>query len=71
MFYLTKHGRRDLLPRTRTFEPSRVSSVPAGSLVLANIGDPTIDRLVRDGELRRVRTITDEDGLAFFTILQR
>jgi len=70
-FYLTKHGRRDLLERSRMFDPSRVNAVPAKSLVLANIGDSIVDRLVRDGELKRVSTITDEDGTRFFTILQR
>jgi hypothetical protein len=70
-FYLTKYGRRELLARSRTFDPSRVNAVPARSLVLANIGDPMADRLVRQGELRRVTTILDEDGVAFYTILQR
>ena len=70
-FYLTKHGRRDLLARSRTFDPSRVSSVPSRSLVLANIGDPAVERLVAQGALNRVNTIVDEDGTRFFTILQR
>jgi len=70
-FYLTKHGRRELLERSRPFDPSRVGSVPARSLVLANIGDPVVDRLVRAGELKRVNTIADENGNRFFTILQR
>ena len=70
-FYLTKHGRRELLSRSRPFDPARVSAVPPRSLVLANIGDPTVDRLVRDGALKRVDTIVDEDGTRFFTILQR
>ena len=70
-FYLTKLGRRDLLSRSRAFEPSRVNTVPARSLVLANIGDPSVDRLVREGALKRVNTIADEDGVQFFTILQR
>src|SRR5438046_10169626 len=68
-FYLTKHGRRDLLARSRPFDPSRVSDVPARSLVLANVGDPTVDKLVRQGALTRVNTIVDEDGTRFFTIL--
>jgi len=70
-FYLTKHGRRDLLARSRAFEPSRVGSMPPRSLVLANVGDPNVDRLVRSGELKRVSTIVDEDGTRFFSILQR
>ena len=70
-FYLTKHQRRELLARSRQFDASKAASVPAGSLVLANIGDPVIDALVKSGQLRRVNTIADEDGTRFFTILRR
>jgi 4-amino-4-deoxy-L-arabinose transferase-like glycosyltransferase len=70
-FYLTKHGRRELLARSRSFDPLHVDAVPARSLVLANIGDPTVDALVREGDLKRVATIPDEDGGRFYTILQR
>jgi hypothetical protein len=70
-FYLTKHRRRELLKRSRPFSPGRVESVPAGSLVLANIGDPSVDAMVKSGQLRRLNTIVDEDGTRFFTILQR
>lgn len=70
-FYLTKHGHRELLARSRDFDASRVTAVPPRSLVLGNIGDPSIDRLVREGALTRVETIADEDGTKFYTILQR
>jgi 4-amino-4-deoxy-L-arabinose transferase-like glycosyltransferase len=70
-FYLTKHGRRDLLERTRPLDPKHVDSVPTGSLVLGNIGDPVVDTLVKSGRLTRVNTIADEDGTRFYTILQR
>ena len=70
-FYLTKHGRQELLGRSRRFDPSHVESVPAGSLVLGNIGDPSVDALVKSGRLTRVETIADEDGTRFYTILQR
>ena len=70
-FYLTEHGRRELLNRSRTFDPARIDGVPRRSLILANIGDPTVDRLVSQGALKRVNTIADEDGTRFFTILQR
>jgi 4-amino-4-deoxy-L-arabinose transferase-like glycosyltransferase len=70
-FYVTKLGRRDLLQRERTFDPDRVAAMPPRSLVLANIGDPTVDTLVREGALRRVKVITDQDGTRFYTILQR
>ena len=67
-FYLTKHNRRDLLERSRQFDPSRMDAVPAGSLVLGNIGDPVIDTLVKSGRLRHVDTIADEDGTRFYAI---
>jgi 4-amino-4-deoxy-L-arabinose transferase-like glycosyltransferase len=70
-FYVTKLGRRDLLQKWRTFDPDRVAAMPPRSLVLANIGDPTVDTLVREGALRRVKVITDQDGTRFYTILQR
>jgi len=70
-FYLTKHGRRDLLERSRRLDPARVGTMPSRSLVLANIGDPVADALVRSGELKRVNTIADEDGTRFYTILER
>ena len=70
-FYVTKQGRRDLLQRWRSFDPDRVAAMPPRSLVLANIGDPTVDTLVREGALRRVNVIADEDGTRFYTILQR
>ena len=70
-FYLTKHGRRDLLARSRRLDPSRIDNVPAGSLVLGNIGDSAVDGLVKSGRLHRVNTIVDEDGTRFYTILQR
>ena len=70
-FYLTKHRRRELLERSRPFNPSKVETVPKGSLILANLGDPVADGLVKSGQLTRINTITDEDGTRFFTILQR
>jgi len=70
-FYLTKHGRRELLDRSKPLDPDRVAAMPPRSLVLANIGDPVTDAMVRDGVLRRVNVIADEDGIRFYTILQR
>lgn len=70
-FYLTKHRRQDLLERSRQLNPSHIESVPAGSLVLGNIGDSVVDGLVKSGRLHRVNTIVDEDGTRFYTILQR
>ena len=70
-FYLTKHDRTELLTRSRRFDAARVESVPVRSLVLANVGDPVVDGLVKSGQFTRVNTIADEDGTRFFTILQR
>lgn len=70
-FYLTKHDRQDLLIRTLPFEPENVRTVPAGSLVLSNVGDPATEALVSRGELRQVKTISELDGRTFFVILQR
>ena len=63
-FYLTKHGRRELLNRSRSFDAAKADSTPAGSLVLANIGDPVVDALVASGRLKRVNTIVDEERQA-------
>ena len=70
-FYLAKHHRSDLLARTRVFEPEHVDAVPAGSLILASVGDKVTDALVSRGVLRRVRAIPELDGSTFFLILQR
>jgi hypothetical protein len=70
-FYLIKHGRWDLLERTARFDPAEVHAMPAGSLVLANIGDVTMDGLVRSGELKQIKTISEVDNSEFFVVLQR
>ena len=70
-FYLTKHGRQDLLSRTRAFDPARVSELLKGSLVLANLGAVGPDTAVRAGDLRVVETIGELDRSSFFVVLQR
>jgi 4-amino-4-deoxy-L-arabinose transferase-like glycosyltransferase len=70
-FYLIKHRRQDLLARTSSFVPDQVNAVPAGSLVLANVGDSATEALVGRGALRRVATIQELDRSNFFVILQR
>ena len=70
-FYLAKRHREDLLMRTKPFAPDAVETTAAGSLVLANVGDPGIDALVGHGQLRPLNTIAELDGRTFFLILQR
>ncbi len=70
-FYLTKHGRQNLLARTRPFDPQAVQAVPPRSLVLGNAGDTTIDKLVAGGDLKAVKTIDELNGESFFVVLQR
>ena len=70
-FYAIKHGREDLVSRTRPLEPSAVSTIPAGSFVLANVGDRIADGLVAGGQLKPVATIRELDGTPFFEVLER
>jgi 4-amino-4-deoxy-L-arabinose transferase-like glycosyltransferase len=70
-FYATKHHRADLVAAPRHLDPAAVDAVPRGALVLANIGDVAADTLVASGALKRVATIPELNGPAFFTILQR
>src|SRR5204863_8600110 len=67
-FYLAKHHREDLLARTKPFAPEAIATTAAGSLVLANVGDPGIEALVGHGKLRPLETISELDGRAFFLI---
>ncbi len=70
-FYVTKHGRQDLLARTRPFELRNLQAMPPGSLVLANLGDTTTDALVDKGELKQLKTIDELDHTSFFVVLRR
>jgi 4-amino-4-deoxy-L-arabinose transferase-like glycosyltransferase len=70
-FYLTKHRRTDLLARTIRFDGGVVDDMPAGSLVLANVGNTPVDALVSAGKLKRVQTIAELDDTPFFVVLQR
>jgi 4-amino-4-deoxy-L-arabinose transferase-like glycosyltransferase len=70
-FYLTKHDREELLARTHPFDPGAVAALAPGSLVLANIGDQTADRLVASGALKPVAVVPELDRAPFFEILQR
>jgi 4-amino-4-deoxy-L-arabinose transferase-like glycosyltransferase len=70
-FYLTKHGRQDLLARTTRLDGGSGTAMPAGSLVLANIGNTPVEALVGAGTLKPIQTIPELDGTPFFVVLQR
>lgn len=70
-FYLIKHGRQDLLARTLPFEAEKLHAVLPGSLVLANLDDAVTGALVKKGELKPVKTISELDQSKFFVVLQR
>jgi 4-amino-4-deoxy-L-arabinose transferase-like glycosyltransferase len=70
-FYLIKHGRQDLLTRTRAFVAEKLTAMPSGSLVLANLDDPVSSAIVKRGELKPVATIAELDRPPFFVVLQR
>jgi 4-amino-4-deoxy-L-arabinose transferase-like glycosyltransferase len=70
-FYLIKHGRQELLNRTAPFNQTNLSTIAAGSLVLANVGDLTTESLVASGQLKRLQLIPELGAPPFFAILQR
>jgi 4-amino-4-deoxy-L-arabinose transferase-like glycosyltransferase len=70
-FYVTKHRRTDLLARTARFDADAVPAMQPNSLVVANIGDTRLDRLVAGGQLRRVKAVDELNGPPFFEVLER
>lgn len=70
-FYLLKHGRRDLLTRTKTLEGQALSGIEPGSLVIANLESADTAALIQSGTLTRVATIDELDGKPFFVVLQK
>ena len=70
-FYLIKHGRQELLNRSAPFNQTNPSKIAAGSLVLANVGDPTTESLVAAGQLKQLQLIPELGAPPFFAILQR
>jgi hypothetical protein len=70
-FYLTKHDRLELLRRTRAFDTEVFDAIPRGSLVFANIGNVTTDKLVASGELTVLKPVRELNGTEFFQVLQR
>jgi len=79
-FYVLKHHRPDLLPRTINAESpdrldqSRIRTLPPGAVVIASVSPETeieIDRLVSAGDLRRDALVKAADGVPAFWILER
>jgi hypothetical protein len=79
-FYLLKHDRQDLLPRTINAESSegldggRIRKLPAGTVVVASASPETnraIDQLVSAGELKRDTLVRAADGVPIFWILEK
>jgi 4-amino-4-deoxy-L-arabinose transferase-like glycosyltransferase len=75
-FYLIKHHREDLLPRTvadMEFKPERVRTLPPGSLVITSPTrqiDQQIDELVASGVVNGRELLKAPDGAPVFWILQ-
>ncbi len=72
-FYLLKHDRLDLLPRTVYFDSQSldVRAVPARSLLLTARKDPAAEALVSAGQLHELAMIPEPGDPALFAILQR
>lgn len=72
-FYLIKHGREDLLRRTKYFDADTldVRAVPAGSLILASRQDASLEKLVEGGELKTLALIPEPGDPPAFAILRR
>jgi 4-amino-4-deoxy-L-arabinose transferase-like glycosyltransferase len=72
--YLIKHGREDLLTRTVVFGSARHledQTIPPRSLVMARIGEPATERLLRGGTLTLMTTVTEPGGRPAFAVYQR
>lgn len=70
-FYLIKHGRTDLLPRSAPFDPQAVAELEPGSFVLGNLDDQVVGSLIAAGQLKTVVTIPELDRDPFFVVLER
>ena len=75
-FYLAKHDREDLLPRTiaaHDFDPERIRGLPGGSLVMTSASprsDAAIDDMMKSGGLKKRDLLKDVDGTPTFWILE-
>jgi hypothetical protein len=75
-FYLVKHDREDLMPRTipaLTFDAERIRALPGGSIVVTKPSrdvDAAIERLAGQGELAKRDALSAPDGTRVFWILE-
>jgi 4-amino-4-deoxy-L-arabinose transferase-like glycosyltransferase len=69
-FYTTKHARTDLVNRTHTLDAD-AATIPHGSLLLSNVGNPGLAASIASGSLKTVRTIPELDGADFFMVLRK
>jgi 4-amino-4-deoxy-L-arabinose transferase-like glycosyltransferase len=71
--YLIKHGRDDLLARTRFFKPATLdlATVPAGALIVSSVEDPWQKEKVASGEIETVFTAREPDGAPSYLVLRR
>ena len=70
-FYTTKHNRETLHDRAIFMkEGEPLDAVPKGSLILGNLEDPNVKRLLSQSS-RRLADIPELDRPAFFTIIER
>jgi hypothetical protein len=75
-FYLIKHHREDLLPRTiaeMEFKPDRIRALPPGSIVITSPTSPInaeIEMLAAAGVVKRRDLLKAPDGAPIFWILE-
>ena len=71
--YLKKHGREDLLDRTRYVDADalNMNDVPAGSLLLAGRPVESLEKLVHTGALKELALIPEPGDPPAFMILRR
>ena len=70
-FYLIKHDRESLLPRSTSADPGPIAGIPATSVVLGNHGDPVIGAMVSSGELTPVASTAELDREPYFMVLEK
>jgi hypothetical protein len=73
MFYLTKHHREDLLPRTRMFAAAGLdlAAVPAGSLLVLYANDPAVAAWSRSNGVSVVAAVMHAGGKESAVILRK
>ena len=72
-FYLIKHARLELLPRTMILgdSPVDVTTIPPASAILVQLKDATAQALANAGEITLETLIPEPGGQAFFAVYRR